>query len=87
MFFFLIQLQYLSDLKETTSLYTDYIVVYTNFMIKEQKFFWFVASVRQRKILSPHEEVIFRPWDSMLIALPLSHRESVVSWVNTLPCV
>ena len=56
-------------------------------MIKEQKFFWFVVSVRQRKILSPHEEVIFRPWDSMLIALPLSHRESVVSWVNTLPCV
>ena len=39
--------------------------------------FRLIASVRQEKILSPHEESNLRPSDSPLQLLTLSHRDSV----------
>ena len=44
-------------------------------------FFRLVTSVGYRKILSPHEESNLRPSDLCSDALPLSHKDSLVSKV------
>ena len=44
-------------------------------------FFHLVTSVGYRKILSPHEESNLRPSDLCSDALPLSHKDSLVSEV------
>ena len=44
-------------------------------------FFRLVTSVGYRKILSPHEESNLRPSDLCSDALPLSHKDSLVSEV------
>ena len=44
-------------------------------------FFRLVTSVGYRKILSPHEELNLRPSDLCSDALPLSHKDSLLSEV------
>ena len=44
-------------------------------------FFRLVTSMGYRKILSPHEESNLRPSDLCSVALPLSHKDSLVSEV------
>ena len=45
-------------------------------------FFRLVTSVGKEKILSPHEESNLRPSDLRSDALPLSHWDSSVGWVD-----
>ena len=50
-------------------------------MVLEKDVFCLVMNMGQRKMFSPHEELNLRPSHSY--ALPLSHKDSVVSMANT----